>query len=209
MASIAGELSEWIEIIGGRRVASTGLTKAPLGDSMPGSEPWRNPRPAPALEEIRARVPAKSMIPGWLRAWWPAVVWGCLIFAASTDSFSAAHTGSILGTILHWFHRDLTEDQFDFIHHVIRKTAHFTEYFVFYLLLFRAFRGDRHGWKLSWASAALFVAAAYSALDEIHQSFVASRTASVWDSLLDSTGAFAALIIVFLFYRCFRASRTC
>ena len=55
--------------------------------------------------------------------------------------------------------------------------------------------------------AAWFNAAAYSALDEIHQSFVASRTASALDSLLDSTGALVALVVLFLFYRLFLRSR--
>ncbi len=173
---------------------------------MPGSEPWRNPRPAPPLEEIRARVPAKSMIPAWLRAWWPAVVWSIVIFMASTDSFSSIHTSSVLWPFFHWLIPSLTEDQFDVIHYIIRKSAHLTEYFIFYLLLFRGIRGGRRGWHWSWAFMAWFIAAAYSALDEIHQSFVASRTASPWDSMIDSVGALIALFVVFLFYRFFRRS---
>jgi len=43
---------------------------------------------------------------------------------------------------------------------------------------------------LDMGLTALFCAAGYSALDEIHQAFVASRTASPYDSLLDSIGAF-------------------
>ena len=175
---------------------------------MSGSEPWRNPRPAPPLEEIRARVPAKSMIPGWIRAWWPALLWGCVIFLASTDTFSAEHTGSVLARILDWLIPSLSDERFAHIHHLVRKAAHFTEYFVFYVLLFRGIRAERRGWRFTWAAAALFIAAGYSALDEIHQSFVASRTASVWDSLLDSTGAFAALVVVFLFFRFFRSLRS-
>ena len=45
------------------------------------------------------------------------------------------------------------------------------------------------------------IAAGYSALDEIHQSFVASRGASAWDSLLDSVSALVAVVVVYLFYR--------
>lgn len=172
---------------------------------MSGSEPWRNPRPAPALEEIRARVPAKSMIPGWLRAWWPALLWCGVIFMASTDSFSAQHTGSVLATLLGWLLPNLSADQFEHIHHVVRKSAHFVEYFVLYLLLFRGFRGERRGWRLSWASAAMGIAAIYAVLDELHQVFVASRGPSVWDSLLDSTGAFAALVVMFLYFRFLRS----
>jgi VanZ family protein len=175
---------------------------------LSGSEPWRNPRPVPPLEEMRARVPAKSIIPGWLHAWWPAIVWGVMIFFASTDSLSSAHTGSVLWPLFHWAMPSLTEDQFEVIHHILRKCAHFAEYFIFYLLLFRAIRGARRGWHWSWAFTAWFIAAAYSALDEIHQSFVASRTASPWDSMLDSAGALVALMVVFMVYRFFRRPST-
>jgi len=36
--------------------------------------------------------------------------------------------------------------------------------------------GNRPGWRWTWALAALSIAAGYSALDEIHQAFVISRT---------------------------------
>ena len=49
--------------------------------------------------------------------------------------------------------------------------------------------------------SALLCAAGYSALDEIHQAFVASRTASAYDSLLDTTGAFAAMGVLWLWFR--------
>ncbi|MFI5098346.1 MAG: VanZ family protein [Candidatus Acidiferrales bacterium] len=168
---------------------------------MSSSEPWRKPRPAPSLDEVRQRVPHKSILPPWLHAWWPALLWSAVIFTASTDTFSSEHTASVFSAILHWFAPSLSDATFDTIHFFIRKSAHFTEYFIFYLLLYRGIRGARNGWHWSWAFAAWFIAAAYSALDEIHQSFVASRTASAWDSLLDSTGAFIALLILLLLYR--------
>jgi VanZ family protein len=168
---------------------------------MSPSEPWRNPRPAPTLDEVRQRVPPKSILPAWLHAWWPALLWGAVIFTASTDTFSADHTAVVIGTALHWFVPALSAATFEIIHFFIRKTAHLTEYFIFYLLLYRGIRGARAGWHWSWAFAAWFIAAAYAALDEIHQSFVASRTASVWDSLLDSAGALIALLVLLLIHR--------
>jgi VanZ family protein len=53
----------------------------------------------------------------------------------------------------------------------------------------------------------LQIAALYSALDEFHQTFVASRGPSAWDSLLDSTGALVALFTVFFLYRRFQRAR--
>lgn len=95
----------------------------------------------------------------------------------------------------------MTGELFDTIHFFIRKSAHFTEYFVFCPLIYRGVQGGRRGWRWTWGLAALFCAAGYSALEEIHQAFVRSRTASVYDSLLDSAGAFVAFGILWLWFR--------
>lgn len=163
-------------------------------------QPWRNPRPAQQLQEMQPHL-RKLLVPAWLRAWWPALLWACLIFTFSTDAFSSEHTASVFSPVIHWLYPHLTDDQFDAIHHFIRKSAHFTEYFVFCLLLFRGVRGGRKGWRWTWGIFALSIAAGYSILDEIHQAFVVSRTASPWDSLLDSTGAFFAFAVLFLWFR--------
>src|SRR5260370_39953872 len=100
----------------------------------------------------------------------------------STDSFSSEHTASVFEPILRWLDPSLTANQFELIHHIIRKCAHFTEYFIFCLLLFRGVRGDREGWRRRWGVAALFCAAGYSVFDETYQAFVASRTHCPHDS---------------------------
>jgi VanZ family protein len=143
----------------------------------------------------------KLLIPAWLRAWWPALVWACLIFTLSTDTFSSEHTATLFSPLIHWLFPRLTRDQFELVHHLIRKSAHLTEYFIFCLLLYRGVRGNRKGWRWTWGIAALSVAAGYSILDEIHQAFVASRTASPYDSLLDSIGAFFAFGAIWFWFR--------
>ena len=162
-------------------------------------QPWRNPRPAPQLPEMQPRL-KQLPVPAWLRIWWPALLWAAIISIMSTDAFSAQHTATILEPIVRWLIPGLTHAQFWLIHHYVRKSAHFIEYFIFCLLLFRGIRGSRIGWRWSWGLTAFFIAAGYSALDEIHQAFVASRVASPYDSLLDSTGAFFAFSILWLWF---------
>lgn len=166
---------------------------------MADQQPWRNPRPAPGLAEIRAKTPTpRALVLLW--AWWPALAWAGFIFVMSTDAFSAQHTASFFEPILRWLRPALTRAQFAFIHHLIRKCAHFTEYFVFCVLLYRGVRAGRSGWRWTWGITALFIAAGYSVSDEIHQAFVASRGASPYDSLLDSAGAFVAFVVLWLWF---------
>jgi VanZ family protein len=132
----------------------------------------------------------------WLKQWLPAVAWAIVISWASTDAFSATHTAVVIVPLLQWLFRHASAETIERMHFFIRKSAHFTEYFVFSFLLFRSVRGKNRGWQLRWAIWALLIAAGYSALDEFHQSFVPSRTASPWDSLLDTTGATVAQIVL-------------
>jgi VanZ family protein len=162
-------------------------------------QPWRNPRPAPQMTEVQPRL-GRLLLPSWLRAWWPALAWAVFIFVMSTDMFSAEHTGSILHWIFYHLDPTMPAHLFNVIHHLIRKSAHFTEYFIFCLFLYRGVRGDHRGWRWSWGLTALLIAALYASLDEIHQAFVASRTASPYDSLLDSIGAFFAFLVLYIYF---------
>jgi VanZ family protein len=124
-----------------------------------------------------------------LRLWLPVVAWAALMFGFSTDAFSSEHSAGIIIGILHWLLPSASASTLDLLHLLIRKSAHVFEYFVFSLLLLRAIRGDGKGWEMRWAIWALVIAAVYACLDEFHQSFVPSRTASPWDALLDTAGA--------------------
>jgi VanZ family protein len=168
-------------------------------------QPWRNPRPAPSLAEMQARMEPPHAW-SWLRTWWPALAWAAVIFVLSTDSFSSEKTATFLDPVLRWLMPSMSKELFRVLHHFIRKSAHFTEYFIFCLLIYRGVRSGRTGWRWSWGLEALACAAGYSILDEIHQAFVASRMASAYDSLLDSIGAFFAVGVLWLWFR-FRQER--
>jgi VanZ family protein len=135
-----------------------------------------------------------------LKYWLPPVSWAMIIFAASTGSFSAEHTSRIILPFLQLLLPHAGAATLDHFHTLIRKLAHFGEYFVFGLLLIRAIRGERRGWVLRWSLTVLAIAATYAALDEFHQSFVPNRTASTWDSMLDTVGAVASQLTVWAWW---------
>jgi VanZ family protein len=136
-----------------------------------------------------------------LAPWLPAIAWAIMISWASTDYFSAEHTSEYILPALHWLLPHASAETLDRLHFLIRKAAHFAEYFLFSFLLLRAIRGEHRGWRIRWAIVALVIAAGYSALDEFHQSFVPSPTALPWDSLLDTSGAAIAQALVWLWFR--------
>jgi len=135
---------------------------------------------------------------GWVRLWWPALVWAAVIAWFSTGTFTSENTGKIIIPVLHWILPALPRETLVVIHGLIRKTAHFVEYFVLSLLILRGLRAGRKEAHLRWAVAAVLLAVAYAALDEFHQSFVPGRTAAVSDVLLDSTGGAAAQAVAAL-----------
>lgn len=85
--------------------------------------------------------------------------------------------------------------QIDLINFCLRKTGHVLAYGCMYFLWFRAFRehADYGPWRACLWS--LGVCLFYSSADEGRQWFHASRGASVYDVLLDMSGAGLAALI--------------
>jgi len=133
-----------------------------------------------------------------LKDWLPAIVWAGVISGLSTDTFSGSHTSILIVPFLHWLLPHANEDTIELLHGFVRKLAHFTEYFILSVFLIRGLRGKNRGWNLRLAIWAVVIAAVYSSFDEFHQLFVPSRHASPWDALLDTTGATAAQILLWL-----------
>jgi VanZ family protein len=135
----------------------------------------------------------------WTRRWLPAIIWGAAISMFSTHWFTSENTASIFVPFVHWLFPSLSFQTIDFLHHIVRKSAHVTEYFIFSLLVLRGIRGGRRGLRLAWVLTTIAIVFAYASLDEFHQSFVPGRTAAFSDVLIDTSGgalaqAVAALI---------------
>ena len=136
--------------------------------------------------------PHSSRLNRKLLAWLPTLCWLVVLACFSTDVFSADHTGRTLMRIIHWLYGPISDPQFQFIHFLVRKSAHFFSYGLLSLLAFFSWRAtlpDVRPWLAKWSGLALLLTLAAGSSDELHQRFVASRTSSPWDVLLDMTGA--------------------
>ncbi|MGO9539255.1 MAG: VanZ family protein [Terriglobales bacterium] len=154
--------------------------------------------------ELTSNLAATASRPNLLRAWWPAVVWIVLITFESSDYFSSQNTGSLLYTIATRLFGHIDLYKFDVFHHYLRKTGHVVGYGMLSLLLLRGWRatlGRIHALLLraillSWLGTAIV-----AALDEWHQSYIPSRTGSVWDVALDSVAGVAFLVLAYFWLR--------
>lgn len=127
----------------------------------------------------------------------PLVAWLVFISYASSDSFSSANTSRIIGPIVLWLFPNTTPEHLAIIHLIVRKVAHLTEYAILAYLAARAFRSSpRPALANRWFLISLALIVAYALLDEYHQTFVPSRTASIFDSFIDMSGGLIALLIL-------------
>ena len=95
-----------------------------------------------------------------------------------------------------WLFPDISVERLALVHLIIRKAAHFSEYAVLGVFAGRAFVTSSHMLlRKFWFKWALLLIVAYALLDEYHQSFVPSRSASLYDSLIDTAGGMTALMI--------------
>ena len=136
---------------------------------------------------------------GRFKYWLPAICVAILISVFSTHYFSAQQTAHVIIPILHWLFPQASTHTLHRVHTLIRKLAHVTEFGFFSITVFYGVRGNRSGWKLTWALYTLLIAVTYAGLDEWHQSFVPLREPRVRDVVIDATGALLAQALVWIY----------
>jgi VanZ family protein len=157
--------------------------------------------------------------------WWPVLVWLGVIRLESTDMASASNTSGLLYRVIAAVVPRVDESFVSQLDEILRKTGHFAGYGILSVLVFLALRNTncdrlrtllprpwgiyrRDFWRWDWALLGMLVTVVTAAADEIHQSFIPSRTGAWQDVVLDSCGA-AVLqaIIYFLSLRAFNRRR--
>jgi VanZ family protein len=150
-------------------------------------------------DKVASVAVRRASLRGRLWRYVPLVLWIAFIFFASGDNLSASETSRIVRPLLLWLFPDITEARLLQAHFLVRKAAHLTEYALLALLAARAFlSSSQEMLRRRWMMTSLGLVVSCALLDEYHQSFLATRTGSIYDSLIDTTGgtialAFAAL----------------
>ena len=146
----------------------------------------------PAAGELQALGRVKRFLFVWL----PALIGVAAIVMESTPTFSAANTSSWLRPIVQRIFGPITDPVWGEVHHLLRKAGHFAGYGTLCVLFLRAWlltyamsvALQVRVWRMrSWgyAIASTFVVASG---DEIHQTFLPSRTGMFSDVVLDTIG---------------------
>ena len=129
--------------------------------------------------------------------YFPLVAWLLFISFASSDNFNASNTSRIIGPLILWLFPNTSIETLGLVHLITRKVAHLTEYAILAFFAARAFRtSPRPSIANRWFLISLAIVVIYALLDEYHQSFVPSRTGTIYDSLIDIAGGLTALLLI-------------
>jgi VanZ family protein len=142
----------------------------------------------------------------WFNVWTPVVSAIAVICVESTNTFSSQNTSGWLRPIVERLVGGMSDSTWDAVHHVIRKSGHFVGYGTVGFTFLRAWlhtlnhRGPATllAWRAESTILAIFSTAIVASGDEFHQSFLPSRTGSPVDVLLDTAGATALCLLVWL-----------
>ncbi|WP_244502209.1 VanZ family protein [Terriglobus roseus] len=128
-----------------------------------------------------------------------------MIARESTNGFSSENTSAWMRKGYEAIFGAASDEHWPVVHHHIRKTGHFLGYGSLCLALLR-------GWMLTWVvplqslstarwrgycvAMAIFCTMLTASFDEVHQSFLPSRTGLVTDVWLDTAGAATLVMLV-------------
>jgi VanZ family protein len=147
------------------------------------------------------------------RNWWYVVVWLGVIRLESTDVASSTNTWGLLYRVLSFVFPHINGEWVQEINNVLRKTGHFMGYGILGALVFYALRNTNRDrlaalltrgwgtclhdlWRMEWVWLGMGMTVITAALDEIHQTFLPSRTGRWQDVALDACGAAVLQIIL-------------
>jgi len=148
------------------------------------------------------------------RNWWYVLVWLGVIRLESTDAASANHTSRIVYVVVATVYPKVQPTFIEQLNEVLRKSGHFLGYGILSVLVFLALRNTnrdrlrgwlqrpwgahlRDWWRAQWVAIGLLMTVMTASFDEIHQTFIPSRTGKWQDVVLDTVGAMVLQVLVY------------
>ena len=132
-------------------------------------------------------------------AWGLFLLWAFVIFFFSAQSGQSSNemSNGALKVIENIIHIPITGEFFPFL---IRKIAHFSEYFILGILSCHLVKQYRILKRKEYFLIFLFCVL-YALSDEFHQMFVGGRSSQIFDVFIDSTGSFFGLVSNYFIFR--------
>ena len=134
------------------------------------------------------------------RRWILAFLWMVFIFVMSQMPGERSNEQSKLVIyVFSFLGIDLNSIWGDLANYIIRKGAHFTEYFILYILIYRVLIVYySKGKALLLGILSVFL---YACSDELHQLFVDGRVAAFKDVLIDTAGGTFSAVVTMIIYK--------
>ncbi len=129
------------------------------------------------------------------------VGWLVLIFyfSAQNGTISSNTSGRLLTLIANFLKVSDVEKFVSTFSFLIRKTAHFSEYFLLFVISYNCFK-EYFKYK-NIPFIVLIFCVLCASFDEFHQLFVEGRSGQIKDVLIDSSGAFCAFLCLLMIKR--------
>ena len=130
--------------------------------------------------------------------WILVIGWMIVIFVFSSQAGDVSkENNKLVIYVFNLFGMDLNSILGTLSDFIVRKAAHFTEYFVLYILLYRAINTKRNDdiKGFIWPILIVFL---YACSDEFHQAFVPGRGPLFRDVLVDTSGGLTAFLVTYI-----------
>lgn len=145
------------------------------------------------------RILQKTDRRGRILRYAPLILWIGVVLFLSTGQASMSNTSRFIRPLLEFLFPNAPVETLDVYHAYIRKLAHITEYAILAFWASRAFiYSSRKTLRRFWFACAFATVLLVASIDETNQSYIASRTGSIYDVALDVSGGLAMILIFYL-----------
>lgn len=130
--------------------------------------------------------------------WILVIGWMILIFSFSSQVGEVSSgNNKFVVYVFNLFGLDLNSVFGTMSDFIVRKAAHFTEYFILYLLLYRAI-STKKNLDIKVFIKVILIVFLYACSDEFHQAFVPGRGPAFRDVLIDTCGGLTAFLTMYI-----------